>query len=96
MRGSTYKRCGCTDSAGRLLGRRCAKLRGSRHGAWYFALWIPMLDNNGRRQVRKGGTPTLKAPGRKVLAGTAGTAYQAPRSPRSPSARLWSAFDPDR
>ncbi len=32
MKGSTYKRCGCTDAAGKPLGADCPKLNGRGHG----------------------------------------------------------------
>ena len=36
MKGSTDKRCGCTDAAGRPLGAQCPKLGGRSHGTWYY------------------------------------------------------------
>ena len=83
MRGNTYKRCSCTDADGRLLGRRCRQLHNSRHGSWYYALWIPKLDGSGRRQVRGGGFPNERAAAKAltVLVGKvdAGTYIEATR-----------------
>jgi hypothetical protein len=40
VNGSTYKRCGCRDANGRLLGQKCPKLRSTKHGAWYYLLRV--------------------------------------------------------
>ena len=63
MRGSTFKRCGCTevvDGKRRQLGQQCAKLRRSdgswnpRHGTWTFA--ASTRGQGGKRvQVVRGG-----------------------------------------
>ena len=36
MKGSTYKRCGCVDAAGKPLGADCPRLKGRNHGTWYY------------------------------------------------------------
>jgi integrase len=55
MRGTTYKRCGCVDSAGRRLGARCPQLRNGRHGTWYYLVEVPSGPGGKRRQQRRGG-----------------------------------------
>ncbi len=70
MRGSTFKRCGCRDESGRLLGSRCPHLRSSRHGGWYFAFDAGRDTTGRRRLVRRGGFPTEQA-ARQALAETA-------------------------
>ena len=54
MKGSTYKRCGCTDSAGKPLGADCPKLGGRSHGTWYFYAELT-TGPGGRRRQRQGG-----------------------------------------
>ena len=36
MNGSTFKRCGCRDGAGALVGPSCPALAKSSHGTWHF------------------------------------------------------------
>ena len=55
MPGSTYKRCTCTDAAGKRLGKRCQQLRNSRHGSWYYVVELPPDAKGRRRQQRRGG-----------------------------------------
>jgi uncharacterized glyoxalase superfamily protein PhnB len=58
--GSTYKRCTCRDTDGRLLDRKCPSLRKSDHGAWFFD-----LRADGRR-YRKGRARKSPTPPRKI------------------------------
>jgi integrase len=59
--GSVFRRCGCRDQVtGRLLGARCPKLSGVRHGTWYFSAELPS-PAGGRRRVRRGGFATRAA-----------------------------------
>jgi integrase len=60
MRGSTFKRCGCRDEAGKLLGTRCPMLRGSKHGTWYYSIDLPHGDGS-RRRLKRGGFPTQRS-----------------------------------
>jgi len=61
MKGTTYKRCGCRDAAGKLLGKTCPKLRrpgGSwnpTHGVWYLQIELPARLDGTRRPQRRGG-----------------------------------------
>ncbi len=57
MKGSTFKRCACKDEDGRQLGKACPKLRGTRHGSWYYAARVP----GQQHPVKKGGFPTQAA-----------------------------------
>lgn len=54
MKGSTYKRCGCTDSAGKPLGADCPKLGGRNHGTWYYYAELAAGARWPRRE-RQGG-----------------------------------------
>lgn len=55
-RGSTFKRCACEGTDGKPVGPSCPRLRGSRHGSWYYALRVP-----GRKHpLKKGGFATAK------------------------------------
>jgi hypothetical protein len=66
MRGSVYKRCGCTelvDGRRRQLGTRCPQLRRAdgtwnpRHGTWTFA--TSTTGKGGKRQpIVRGGFAT--------------------------------------
>jgi len=56
--GSTFKRCGCRDDAGKQLGSRCPKLRQRRHGRWYFSVDLPRQEGAERRPRREGGFAT--------------------------------------
>jgi integrase len=61
VKGTTYKRCGCRDAAGKLLGKTCARLRrpgGSwnpNHGVWYLQIELPARLDGTRRPQRRGG-----------------------------------------
>ncbi|GAC1569993.1 MAG: tyrosine-type recombinase/integrase [Candidatus Dormibacteria bacterium] len=57
MKGSTFKRCACKDADGRQLGVACPRLRGTRHGSWYFAARVP----GQRHPVKRGGFSTQAA-----------------------------------
>src|SRR2546430_15489653 len=64
MAGSTFKRCGCRDIAGKRLGRRCGRLRrngkwNSDHGAWHLQLELPP-NPRGRRTLRQGPFPSQR------------------------------------
>jgi len=54
VKGSTYKRCGCTDDAGKPLGADCPKLSGRSHGTWYYQAEL-VAGPGGRRRQRQGG-----------------------------------------
>src|SRR5688500_15534478 len=58
MKGSTFRRCGCRDDAGKLL-TACARLGRERgHGSWYYRADVGR-DATGRpREPRKGGLVT--------------------------------------
>lgn len=52
--GSVFKRCGCRDGAGRLLGSRCVLLPVEGHGSWYFSVELS-AGAGGRGRLRRGG-----------------------------------------
>ncbi len=63
MKGSTFKRCGCThvvDGKRRQLGRACPKLKrpdgawNPRHGTWYFGLDVEGVGGKRDRVIRGG------------------------------------------
>jgi integrase len=63
MKGTVFKRCGCTDLVDgrrKQLGHKCPKLRRSdgtwnpRHGSWTYAVSVPGKDGK-RQQVVRGG-----------------------------------------
>lgn len=63
--GSTFKRCGCRDTAtNRPLGRQCPRLRrgggwNPDHGTWHYQLELPpRADGTRRAPLRKGGFET--------------------------------------
>ena len=57
MKGSTFRRCGCRDEAGKLL-TDCPRLGRERgHGSWYYRADIGQVDGR-RREQRKGGFST--------------------------------------
>lgn len=61
VKGTTFKRCGCRDTTGKLLGKKCLKLRrpgGSwnpNHGVWYLQIELPARADGARRPQRRGG-----------------------------------------
>jgi integrase len=62
MKGTTFKRCSCIDSAtGRRLGRACPQLRrdggawSRSHGHWYWQYELPPAAD-GRRRPKRDGT----------------------------------------
>jgi integrase len=64
MAGSTFKRCGCRDAAGKRLGQRCARLRrngkwNSDHGVWHLQLELPPSPRR-RRTLRQGPFPSRR------------------------------------
>lgn len=57
MKGSTFRRCGCRDDAGKLL-TSCPRLGKERgHGSWYYRADVGQV-NGRRREQRKGGFAT--------------------------------------
>ena len=58
MKGSTFKRCGCRDGAGKPLGGSCPRLRSKNHGTWYYKAELPMGPKGERRIKRRGGFVT--------------------------------------
>ena len=60
MKGSTYKRCGCKDAAGKPLGTDCPRLKGRSHGTWYYYAELPATDGGPRRRQRRGGFATQR------------------------------------
>ncbi|SEG79039.1 Phage integrase, N-terminal SAM-like domain [Thermomonospora echinospora] len=66
--GSTFKTCGCRDETGRLLRKRCPKLRrgngrwSSTHGTWNYQIELPPTADGARRgPLRRAGFPTQDA-----------------------------------
>ncbi|WP_046469418.1 tyrosine-type recombinase/integrase [Allosalinactinospora lopnorensis] len=59
--GSTFKRCGCRDQNGKLLGAKCPKLKrrngtwSSAHGLWGYQVELPRTATGTRRQARRTG-----------------------------------------
>jgi site-specific recombinase XerD len=57
--GSIYKRCTCTDAAGKRLNTTCPQLRRKgggwhpHHGAWGYQLELPTAPGEPRRQLRR-------------------------------------------
>lgn len=61
MKGSVFKRCSCRDPGTRkLLHSKCPKLKGSKHGQWWFRYDAPRGANGARRQPMLGPYPTEK------------------------------------
>jgi integrase len=60
VKGSTFKRCGCVDAAGKPLGASCPRLRGKNHGTWYFQAELVAGQGGARRRKRKGGFATRR------------------------------------
>lgn len=67
-KGSTFKTCGCRDQDGKLLGKKCPKLRrgkgrwSSTHGSWNYQLELPPTAAGARRSpLRRGGFATQDA-----------------------------------
>jgi integrase len=62
MKGATFKRCACKDSAtGLLLDRKCPKLKSSKHGSWFYVVELPTGSGGKRRQQRRGGFMSQRA-----------------------------------
>ena len=58
MKGSTFRRCGCRDHAGKLL-TTCPRLGRERgHGSWYYRADVGRDGSGRRREQRKGGFAT--------------------------------------
>jgi hypothetical protein len=60
VRGSTYKRCGCVDAAGKPLGADCPRRKGRNHGTWYYYAELPAPEGASRRRQRRGGFATQR------------------------------------
>jgi integrase len=62
VKGSTFRRCGCRDEAGKLL-QSCPRLGKERgHGSWYYRADVGRDGSTGRRrEQRKGGFGTKAA-----------------------------------
>lgn len=56
MKGSTFRRCGCRDDAGKLL-TKCPRLGQRGHGTWYYRADVG-AGTGQRREQRKGGFST--------------------------------------
>ncbi len=51
-----FRRCGCRDESGKVLGNACPALRSNpRHGTWTFRLAQTDADTKKRRYVTRGG-----------------------------------------
>lgn len=60
MSGRVYRRCGCRDGAGRVVGASCPRLvADDRHGTWGFATDLPNVDGS-RKTMRRGGFATKR------------------------------------
>ncbi|TFV86194.1 hypothetical protein E4P40_13245 [Blastococcus sp. CT_GayMR20] len=57
MKGSTFRRCGCRDEAGRPL-KACPDLSKRGHGSWYYRADVGRDGTGKRREQRKGGFAT--------------------------------------
>ena len=60
MKGSTYRRCGCTDDGGRPLGAECPRLASRNHGSWYYYAELSADSGGKRRRQRQGGFATQR------------------------------------
>lgn len=61
MSGRIYRRCGCRNDAGKIIGATCPKLRtDDKHGTWTFAVDVPTTDG-ARKTMRRGGFTTKRA-----------------------------------
>ena len=60
MRGSTFQRCGCRDTAGRKLSSRCPRRRQRGHGGWWIRYDVPRDTSGRRRQVDEGPFPSKR------------------------------------
>ena len=59
MAGSVFKRCGCRDSRGKLLGSACPRLKSRSHGSWSFKVELA-AGSSGRRRTGQGGFMTRR------------------------------------
>lgn len=55
MPGTVFKRCGCRDEDGQLLGAGCPKLTGKNHGSWSYKVELPAGGDGARRRAGRGG-----------------------------------------
>jgi hypothetical protein len=60
MPGTVFKRCGCRDAGGDLLGAECPKLAGKNHGSWSYKVELPPGPDGVRRRAGKGGFTTKR------------------------------------
>ncbi|GAA1778404.1 hypothetical protein [Luedemannella helvata] len=58
--GVIFKRCGCRNSAGQRLERRCRQLKERGHGSWYVHCSATNLLGSSER-LRRGGFPSQAA-----------------------------------
>ncbi|MCW2752121.1 MAG: phage integrase, partial [Aeromicrobium sp.] len=58
MPGTVFKRCGCRDEGGQLLGAGCPRLTGKNHGAWSYKVELPAGGDSQRRRAGRGGFAT--------------------------------------
>jgi plasmid stabilization system protein ParE len=59
MAGSVFKRCGCRDASGKLLGAACPRLKTRSHGTWSFKVELT-AGAGGRRRTGQGGFSTRR------------------------------------
>ena len=70
--GRIFKRCGCKNSTGRMLGAACPRLKrrnGSwnpAHGSWSLQLELPPTASGGRRYARRSGFSDYEAARREL------------------------------
>lgn len=61
MSGRIYRRCGCRNDAGKIIGATCPQLStDDKHGTWTFAVDLPTLDGK-RKTMRRSGFQTKRA-----------------------------------
>lgn len=62
MKGSTYRRCYCRDTAsGKPLGKACPQLSSRKHGTYSIRQELPPREDGGRRSFNRAGYTTAKA-----------------------------------
>lgn len=60
MKGSTYRRCYCRDSNGKVMGKSCPQLSSRRHGVWAVRQELPNRQDGTRRSFSRSGYDTAK------------------------------------